>query len=67
MKTTESGKYFPFTLTRNEIAVSKAEPEKYHLYRLYDFGERPRLFVLEGALDQSCALTPTQFQAAFSG
>ena len=66
VKTTASGKYFPFALTRNELAVSKTESETYHLYRLYDFGKDPRMFVLKGALDESCALTPTQFQAAFS-
>lgn len=33
VKTTASGKYFPFTLTRNELAVSKTEAEKYQLYR----------------------------------
>lgn len=65
VKTTASGKYFPFTLTRNDLAVSKAEAASYHLYRLYEFGEDPRLFVLKGALDEACALTPTQFRAAF--
>lgn len=65
VKTTAAGKYFPFTLSRNELAVSQREPSHYQLYRLYDFGKTPRLYVLSGALDQTCALTPTQFRASF--
>lgn len=65
VKTTSAGKYFPFTLSRNELAVSQETSERYHLYRLYEFGKDPRLYVLRGALDQTCLLTPVQFSAAF--
>jgi hypothetical protein len=64
VKTTGSGKYFPFALTRNELACSQRNAEVYRLYRLYEFGDRPRLYVLAGALDQACTLTPTQYRAS---
>lgn len=63
VKTTGQGKYFPFAVTSNEVVVSQREAPRYHLYRLFDFGPSPGLYVLPGALDQSCTLSPTQFRA----
>lgn len=65
VKTTGLGKYFPFALTRGELECSRRERERYRLYRLFDFGTAPRLYVLTGALDESCTLTPTVFRASF--
>lgn len=65
VKTTGLGKYFPFALTRGELECSRRERERYQLYRLFDFGTAPRLYVLTGALDESCTLTPTVFKASF--
>lgn len=63
VKTTGQGKYFPFAVTRNELACSQREVERYHLYRLFDFGPSPGLYVLGGPLDKTCTLSPTQFRA----
>ena len=63
VKTTGAGKYLPFALTRNELFCSQKNSERYRLYRLYEFGAAPRLYILAGALDQACALTPTQYRA----
>lgn len=63
VKTTTAGKYLPFMLSRNEVAVSKDRASEYQLYRVYDFGPLPRLYILRGALEASCLLTPTQFRA----
>jgi len=63
VKTTGLGKYFPFVVTRNELACSQRERVGYHLYRLYEFGMAPKLYVLNGALDTSCSLEPTQYRA----
>lgn len=64
VKTTGAGIYTPFALTRNELACSQRNRNEYHLYRLFEFGAAPRLYLLKGALDQACTLTPTQFQAS---
>ena len=66
VKTTVSGKYFPFSLTRNELACSRRHHEVYRLYRVFEFGPLPHLFILRGAIDQACTLTPTQFRATVS-
>jgi len=63
VKTTGQGKYFPFIVTRNEVEVSRRESPHYHLYRLYDFAASPGLYVLDGAIDDTCSLVPTAFRA----
>ena len=63
VKTTGSGKEFPFMVTANEVRVSAREQERYHLYRVFEFGRQPRLYVLSGDLAKTCKLEPTQFRA----
>lgn len=63
VKTTTAGKYLPFMLSRNELRVSKERADAYQLYRLYDFGPAPHLYILSGALDETCQLTPVQYSA----
>lgn len=64
VKTTGLGKYFPFALTQNELACSQRIPEQYKLYRVYDFGVGAGLYVLSGALDRACTLSPTVYRAS---
>jgi hypothetical protein len=63
VKTTGLGKFFPFYVTRNEVKCSEAEPERFRLYRVFDFSREARLYVLPGALSQVCELEPIQFRA----
>jgi hypothetical protein len=39
-------------------------PDKFRLYRLFDFGRAPRAYVLEGSLRQRCRLVPASYLAA---
>ncbi len=57
------GKYFPFVVTANEVRCSEDLPERFHLYRVFDFARRPRLYVLKGALSQACRLEPVEYRA----
>jgi Domain of unknown function (DUF3883) len=66
VKTTAFGKETPFFVSRNEIALSKVEKERFHLYRLFEFRKAPQLFDLPGQLDQHCVLDPVTFKASFS-
>jgi hypothetical protein len=63
VKTTAYGKQIPFFLSRHELAVSRKLSSSYHLYRLFKFRKDPRLYGLQGALDQTCDLDPVQFSA----
>jgi hypothetical protein len=66
VKTTTFGRDTPFFLTETELARSKGEGENYHLYRLFEFRQRPRIFELAGALDTHCFLDPTTYKARFT-
>ncbi len=63
VKTTGSGKHFPFYVTANEVRVSRDHAPRYHLYRVFDFARAPRLYQLNGALDDVCRLEASTFVA----
>ncbi len=63
VKTTKQGKETPFYVTRNEVRISREHQRAYHLYRLFRFQKGPRLFTLPGALDRTCVLDPTEYEA----
>jgi hypothetical protein len=63
VKTTAWGKQTPFFVTKNELAVSQANDETYHLYRLFEFRKNPLLFVVQGALSDSFDLDPVNYMA----
>jgi hypothetical protein len=66
VKTTGLAKAFPFIVTANEVACSESLRHEYHLYRLFRFSRKPGLYVLKGAMSESCQLAPTQFRARFA-
>lgn len=63
VKTTGLGRFFPFYVTANELRCSEAVPEKFRLYRVFDFSQKARVYVLPGALSQACTLEPVQYRA----
>lgn len=63
VKTTKRGKESPFFVTRNEVRVSRENGKAFHLYRLFRFSRGPRLYTVAGALDRSCVLDPTGYEA----
>ena len=64
VKTTRFGGMTPFFASRNEVAVSVEESDRYHLYRVFRFRDTPpKIFTLPGSLRLSCDLDPIQFEA----
>lgn len=63
VKTTAFGELTPFFVSRNELARSEADAERYHLYRVFDFRDHARLFQIPGAITASCTLEPTTYLA----
>jgi hypothetical protein len=61
VKTTGFGKFTPFYVTRNEIETSVTRADAYALYRAFRFRERPRLFMVDGSLTDTCLLSPVQY------
>lgn len=64
VKTTRYGAQTPFFVSRNELAVSEREADKYHLYRAFGLKKTARLFQLPGALSKSCLLEPASYTAS---
>lgn len=65
VKTTRGGARTDFFLSRNERAFSEEEPERYRLYRLYEFAAGPRLFALKPPLDNAVRLETETWRAEF--
>lgn len=63
VKTTGAPKYFPFYVTANELTRSIHSERTFYLYRVFDFGQQPRVYVLRGALSEVCKLEPTLYRA----
>lgn len=63
VKTTQCGATSPFFATRNEVEVSEREAARYHVYRLYDFRQKPSLFTLSGSFRETCELSPSTYLA----
>lgn len=64
VKTTSYGAYTPFFVTRNELEVSRATSDEYHVYRVYAFRKQPKLYLLPGAIDANFDLDPAQYVAS---
>lgn len=65
VKTTAFAKETPFFLTQTELDRSRIDTDLFHLYRVFEFREEPKLFALQGAVDQHCILDPQSYRARF--
>jgi Domain of unknown function (DUF3883) len=65
VKTTAFGKETPFFISRNEVEFSGAFSNQFHLYRLFEFRRKPRMFDLAGDVQQRCHLDAVSFLARF--
>jgi hypothetical protein len=65
VKTTSFGERTPFFASANEVRFSRDRASQFHLYRLFDFRVAPKLFQLDGPIDQHCHLDAVTFRASF--
>jgi hypothetical protein len=63
VKTTRYAPETPFFLSRNEVGVSEARRDCFHLYRVFNFKKTPQFFILKGSLRVTCLLEPTTYAA----
>ena len=61
VKTTNLGVRTPFYITRWEIEVSRQNPASYSLYRVHGFARDPRIYVLDGSIEERARLDPKVF------
>lgn len=65
VKTTKLGKETPFFFSRNELLFSETKAENYHLFRLFNFENKPQLFIKNGNLRTICRSVPINFKGYF--
>lgn len=65
VKTTSFGELTPFFVSANEARFARDHKDSFALYRLFDFRTAPKLFELNGAIEQHCMLDPVSFRASF--
>ncbi|WP_394003187.1 DUF3883 domain-containing protein [Luteimonas sp. WGS1318] len=63
VKTTAYLAETPFFISPSEAAFSDSHAEQFHLYRVFDFRQSPRMFMLPGAVGTHCRLDPVSFRA----
>jgi len=63
VKTTAHGRETPFFVSRNELAFSEHAGDQFHLYRVFEFRRKPKLFDLPGSVTLNCRLDPVSFLA----
>lgn len=63
VKATGLGKFFPFYVTANEVRCSDDIPVQYHLFRVFNMGREPQIYILHGSLKILCQLEPVLFRA----
>lgn len=67
VKTTAYVAETPFFVTPNEVEFSGEQSDKFHLYRLFSFRERPQMFMLTGPVAANCLLDPVSYRATLLG
>lgn len=67
VKTTNGGLASSFLVSHNELEFSKEASEQFYLYRVFQFRDGPRLFMLSGDLTQHVHLKATDYRASFRG
>ena len=63
VKTTGMSELAQFYVTAGELSCSEEMGESYYLYRVYNYGAEPKVYVLQGWLSASCRLVPSAFKA----
>ena len=63
VKATVLGKFFPFYVTANEVRCSDDIPDQFHLFRVFNMGREPQIYILHGSLKILCQLEPILFRA----
>jgi hypothetical protein len=65
VKTTNGGHASSFVISRNELEFAAEAGDAFHLYRVFQFREDPRLYILNGRLEDRLHLEPMDYRASF--
>lgn len=65
VKSTKLSKETPFFFSRNELDFSIDNASNYHLYRLFNLEENPKMFIKQGSFNTICKYTAQTFKGYF--
>jgi hypothetical protein len=65
VKTTKLIKETPFFFTINELQFSIENRERYHLYRVFNFEQAPKMFIKDGDFSTICKSSPVVYKGYF--
>ena len=65
VKTTNGGHTSSFIISRNELDFAQEAGDSFHLYRVFEFREDPKLYILKGLLPNQLHLEPIDYRASF--
>ncbi|WP_436313344.1 DUF3883 domain-containing protein [Variovorax sp. LjRoot84] len=65
VKTTNGGHAASFIISRNELEFAAEKEDAFHLYRVFQFRDEPKLYVLKGNLAEQLHLEPIDYRASF--
>lgn len=65
VKSTKLTKEAPFYFSQNELMFSRDKKSNYHLYRVFNLKDDPKVFVLDGSFDEFCNYQPVKFKGYF--
>jgi hypothetical protein len=65
VKTTNGTRTCSFVVSRNEVDFSREAGDRFHLYRVFDFRQQPRLYILKGDLVRQVHLEAMDYRASF--
>lgn len=62
VKTTKLTRETPFFFTKREFQFSLTKTQDFHLYRVFDFENQPKMFNVSGSYDKFCQMEPIQYK-----
>lgn len=65
VKTTVGHRLTPFFLSRNEKEFSDEASDRFRIYRLYNWGQQPRAFLIRPPLESKLIVEPSAYRASF--
>lgn len=64
VKTTSNSALTPFFISAGEVRFSRENPGEFRLARVFDFRDRPRMYLVPGAVDAGFTLSPVTYRAS---
>jgi len=65
VKTTTFAKETPFYASSSEVRFAEGHPDRYSVYRLFEFRRTPKCYTLPGLIQDHCALDPISYRCSF--